>query len=290
MPRNQSIEILRIVAAFGIVCFHTSGLDVPYAGLIAFAVLTSYFDVGPNIARTRQFLTTAKQFLLPWLIWFSLFGLLNILMGKPVLLTDNGIILGILSGPSIHLWYLPFAFLAVIIIGIVKRFIEPSWIFITAFTGCVLLLLTVPIWRGTGFETAPPLGQYLHILFPFLAGLVLGLQGNIRFGWMASVILLCMTLMHANWIGIGVPYTIGLASVWLSTSIDFRSVDVEKISACMFGVYLCHPLFITINFYFGFERGLISGILAFICSTALIFCVRLLPPTAPMGKVARLAI
>lgn len=41
VKRNQSIEILRIFAAFGVVCFHArvQPVDVYYAGLVVFLAI-----------------------------------------------------------------------------------------------------------------------------------------------------------------------------------------------------------------------------------------------------------
>lgn len=290
MVRNQSIEILRIISAFGIVYFHSSGLDLPYAGLVAFAVISGYFEIGPNYNRQRDTKKLGRQFLIPWAIWFVFFSALNIAMGKPAVPNDNGIVAAFLSGPSIHLWYLPFAFAFLAIVGTIKDRHRPITIFFVALLLTIFGLASIPTWRPLGPAIVPPYGQYLHIFTPLVAGLVLGLQQRLKWGWLATALILCVSASMIRWPGIGIPYTLGIAAVWIAKTINFQSLNVEKFSSCMFGVYLCHPFFIMVNYHFGFERGLHSALLAFVCSTAFIFILRLLPPFSGLGKLVRLAV
>ena len=118
MKRNATLDIARLVAAFGIVLFHSKapGGQFGYAALPFFLMVMIMLAV-PSAAH-RPFGSFAKdraaRLLLPWLIWSAVYGIFKlanvVLHHKPF--SDDFSLSMVLTGPAIHLWFLPFAFLA----------------------------------------------------------------------------------------------------------------------------------------------------------------------------------
>ena len=114
--KNQAIELLRIVAAFGIIWFHSKLPEfgiVSYGGLVIFLTFSSYFAAIAPISRPDYLLRLGKRLLLPWAAWWLVYGALNLADHRPLLLPHHDITLGVLTGTHIHLWYLPFIFAVV---------------------------------------------------------------------------------------------------------------------------------------------------------------------------------
>ena len=103
--RRQDIEILRVFSVFGIVWYHSNvvGGDYAYSGLIFFVILSAYLSGPAKLDFRLDFLMRAQRLLVPWLIWYFVYGLVNVIRGRPLVDTSNGLIAGILQGPSIHL-------------------------------------------------------------------------------------------------------------------------------------------------------------------------------------------
>ena len=114
MKIRQDIELLRVLSALGIVWFHseTKGSNFGHSGLIFFLILSVFLGGGQQNSSIQK---RAKRLLVPWLIWFAYYGAINLVLQKSVIPLNNGLIAGVLSGPRIHLWYLPFIFFVLII-------------------------------------------------------------------------------------------------------------------------------------------------------------------------------
>lgn len=119
MARNATLDYARLLAAFGIVLFHANapGHAIGYAALPFFLMLLLCL-AWPAAQRDdfgRYVCNRATRLLVPFAVWSGIFGLLKL---AEVLLT--GVSLGsefkpsmLLTGPAIHLWFLPFAYVAV---------------------------------------------------------------------------------------------------------------------------------------------------------------------------------
>lgn len=115
MTRNATLDYARPVAAIGVVVFHTggAGAEVGYAGLPFFLVIL-VFLVFPA-AVTQPFPTFARirivRLMRPWAVWGGIYGALKLtevwLTGEPFAAEFAPWML--LAGPAIHLWFLPFA-------------------------------------------------------------------------------------------------------------------------------------------------------------------------------------
>lgn len=154
--RLGRIDALRGWACFGIVLFHTCGdhwcAKVGLAGLMVFLLLVP--ALGWSGAQSRgwgeQVRRRAGRLLMPWLFWSAVY-LLNYLLprlhaGAGVTPHDLGLSASsLLVGGTIHLWFLPFAFLG----------------------GVALLPLGGPVWR---LRPAVAIGGLLAAAGALLAG------------------------------------------------------------------------------------------------------------------------
>lgn len=118
MARNVALDHARLVAAFGIVWFHAGapGAWAGYAALPFFLMVLVVLAL-PGAARTGfgPFARgRAVRLLGPWAIWSGVYGGLKLaeagLTGRP--LASEFAPHMLLTGPAIHLWFLPFAFAA----------------------------------------------------------------------------------------------------------------------------------------------------------------------------------
>jgi hypothetical protein len=286
MGRNQAIECLRIVAAFGVVWFH-SGLDgqlVAYSGLVVFLALSAYFaTVAPS---TKKHLASdlAIRLFVPWICWFIVYSAVNYFRGLPVLRASNGQISDILVGPAIHLWYLPFILFAVPTIKFVKRWLSPNLFLFAATVLAYLGLLTTII--SYSWRLDAPYPQYLFAIAPVATGIVLGMRGQIKFARIAIFMILALSLLLSltPWSNLGLPYLIGLGVTTLAIEYGDRLVPktfkIDWLSKCTFGVFLTHPLFLSMAKLITKDPTVAGVLAAYVLSTA--FTLLILREAPPM--------
>ncbi len=121
---RQDIEFLRILGAAGVVWFHLgiSAQEIGYGGLVLFIALGAYFSIVTSGRLSSQFFVKrAVRILIPWLFWVFIFGLINIVRGYPAFPKGDSTSAAILIGPSVHLWYLPFALVVAVVSGILGQ-------------------------------------------------------------------------------------------------------------------------------------------------------------------------
>lgn len=291
--RNQNIEMLRIVAAFGVVAFHAgvNPVNVYYAGLVVFLALSPMFEMGANFQRRRSAGQLAQTFLLPFAFWFPVYGLVNVAKHKPFLLEYTP--LGVLAGTSIHLWFLPFMFLVLLGLNQLKHDRIRRPLAVVAMLATLLLVLTSPAWGHQPNLVRAPLGQWLHALVAVFIGAGLGLSKNsvpmrlfiIGVGAISLALLWCQNDPLYS----PLAYTVGFAALLVALATPprwTRHWDVGLISGCMMGVYLMHPIALTV---FGsvFGKGtLVTAIMTFLGCTIASLVLR---SAAPMLRPVLLA-
>lgn len=252
--RHTNLEILRIAAAFGIVGYHAQvpAKEVPYAGLIVFLALSPLVDARFNWAKIRSMTSLAKVFLLPWAFWFIVYAAANLVMHKPVLPEGNSVG-SVLYGSAPHLWFLPFIFIMLGVMGLIKRGCAPVVVFWIATAMASLVLATSIGWRPITINAAVPYTQWIHGAAAVLAGLALGLyRDTFRGAWVGIVLLGAALLLCATYQlpGLSVTYAIGLVAVAVALfavePFNSHGKGIRAVSQCMFGVYLVHILAIAI--------------------------------------------
>ncbi|MCA9278756.1 MAG: hypothetical protein H6815_11250 [Phycisphaeraceae bacterium] len=259
------VDVLRLVSAFGILMFHepatpTLMSHAGHTGLFCFLLLLPILGLRYNRAQSvREHVNErAQRLMLPWFVWsavyFAAMGLRS-LQAHETLLPDIGSIEFWFAGPSLHLWFLPFAFvsLSLLIISGVPKLISRHTISFAAFsfaTGLVMLALHAQ-YIGSVNSLPKPLPQWLLALpsIPLGVGLAILLKSpNPRSTkpllWLGAVSCAMLVLALAfdglaSWYYLCAFVVTTLAYVVTSEKIPF----LRKVCTPAFGVYLAGPLF-----------------------------------------------
>jgi hypothetical protein len=273
--RNQAIEALRILSAFGIVVFHAHapGFDLAYAGLVVFLALSPMFECSANWHRVRSAASLATTLLAPWAFWFVVYGLVNILGHKAHPTGWPCGPLGLLAGTSIHLWFLPFMFMVLVLLNAAKPRVDRQiLLWLSAIVGTTLLA-GAPLWHEGWAELPRPLAQWMQGLPAVFGGLVVGLtrgKSMASFGGMVALLAGLVVAVTAALPGLSAPYLVGTIALGLTLAISHRGLpawfNVQPVADCMFGVYLLHPLALTATNRLIGPATLVGATMAFIAS------------------------
>jgi len=126
--RIANIERLRILSAFGVASFHTHDWFPRSFGVVGFIVLLLSFCVFVvNRPEPYGFTDLAKRkaerLLKPWLFWSLVYGAVGLakMIYLDVPFSDVFSATMLLTGTRIHLWFLPFGFVAALLLVLVHR-------------------------------------------------------------------------------------------------------------------------------------------------------------------------
>ncbi len=278
--RNQTIEALRIAAAFGVVVFHSGSpfRHVAYFGLIIFVMMSAMWAVKKSAPFAQAMRGSALKILPAWLVWFSMFGALNVAFGAAFLRIDDGhLVLAILRGTSLHLWYLPFIVICMALIYAIPR-PYPKWVSIGSGAAGAGMIALASFWLPVSAAMISPLPQYAHAAAAVLIGVAMG-GGQAR---TAAIMALAGMLVAALTGEVYMATTYALAVVVLTATIlapDFlRNWNIQRLSSTAFGVYVLHP----IPLYHIAPRiglsGTLSAVFAFVVSIMIVLVVARLTP------------
>lgn len=284
--RNATLDYARLVAAFGIVLFHlgSPGAQVGYAALPFFLIVLIVMAL-PSAMRSSPadyVRSRARRLLVPWLVWSAIYLALKLieigLAGHSI-----GSELApwmLLTGPAIHLWFLPFAFVASLALLPLVAFVRPSGgEGPRARRAAAILALGVAATAAMVLsqrELAPPLAQWSLALPAVLLGLALALAGSGRNGLSPEAVLLGVpVLAGAWWMGWtnNLPQ-IALALGMLAACLAFRLPEgplSRRAAEMSLVVYLCHPAAASVIERIGLaETGTLAlAVLTMILSLAL---------------------
>lgn len=231
--RNGLIDYGRFVAAMGIVWFHSQapGSRIAYVALPFFLVLLS-------IPSTASLAVRARRLLVPFVTWSLIFAML-----RTALSLKNGNTpfewwdwTMIFSGTWIHLWFLPFAFLAALL--------APWFQHPLASMGAAFLAAGLMAVNGT--PDLAPFGQWSFGVIPVLVGIAF-----FAWGWRLAIITLLGSFMILNF-GRPSPDNVtilvgtGLALVCLSYRLPANAVS-DWCARLSVWIYLAHPLVIIVG-------------------------------------------
>lgn len=228
--RNGLIDYGRFLAALGIVWFHTQapGFRVAYIALPFFLVLLS-------MPSSSSVATRAKRLLLPFLTWSLVFAMLNTALSlknqAPPFEWWRWTM--ILSGTWIHLWFLPFAFLAALV--------SPWLRHPLASLGAAVLVATMIVMNA--YPQTVPFGQWAFGTIPVLTGIA-----YFSWGWRLAVTTLFLSTLIL-FLGQSSPDNItilagtGLALLFLSNHVPASAVS-DWCARLSLWIYLSHPLVI----------------------------------------------
>lgn len=284
-PINFNVELLRLIAAFGIVVFHAG--DVPgrlaaYSGLVIFVIFFLYFMPNPKKQPPYTILKNrASRLILPWLFWSILYGTINIL-SKNIPCNYTSTIPGeILTGTSIHLWFLPFAFLISIpCIYLDSNFKRSKHLPDIMGILSILALPALAYWGNISGELPIPFHQWRHALPAVFIGLFLRYNASNN-KLKIFTIAIILAAFHVDRIGgnaYGIPYALGTLLCSLSiASKNIVPASITQYSGASYGIYLFHPILYTLAYGAGLKPSLFLACTVFGLSFFLIHHLRKLP-------------
>lgn len=261
--RIASIDDLRVLAAIGIVWFHTDGApyrNVGYAGLPVFLLIFfSLITSRSGAAKPLSFLKRRWDRLLkPWLFWSLLYGLFRLAKGASGGHFDSFRTMvslqTVLAGTYIHLWYLPYAVISGFLVYELNRYtlrFNNAAVVFTA-TAIGLLILVVHAMGLSSHHLMCPVPQWEFGLAAIPLGFAIGrclmvpscwqqrlLLSTISFATLMTALLL-IAFGHASSV---IPYSLAvmlvcLAYCWRTN----RTAILGTLAPLTFGIYLVHPL------------------------------------------------
>lgn len=252
--REVGVEFARIVSAIGIVVFH---VGAPYA-VVGYSGLPMLVAIGTMFAPRQRarpgwesIRERAARLLVPWVFWSAAYALMK--LAKSVVLADGAAVssgwMTVLVGAHVHLWYLPFAFLFTVAIGVLldrRRASERFW-------SNWLPLFTMLLWSSSVLMDcvllAVPFAQWVFSL-PAV-GLGLCLIGARKDGQFDALRLLAIVTVGIAVLGLEalagrsrllIPY--GMTCVLVIPTVLARwpaGRVISEVARASFAVYLIHP-------------------------------------------------
>ncbi len=298
--RIANIDRLRIVAALGIVWFHTPAANwraIGYSGLPIFLLLFA------SLVTNRSHLDTSRRFLkrrwsrliVPWLFWSAVYALCS--LSKALGSHDISDVWAALSiktifvGAHIHLWYLPYAFVWGLILHAVSAWTLRMSHAVVAAGAAVFGLLTLSgyVLVISGGALPAPLSQWAFAAPAIPLGFAIGRCQMIRDERTRRLLLLlialagglvCLAIRSAGFISPAIPYGLATILVCLAYVFPGRTDSIVSWAAPLtFGIYVLHPLvdygarhFLAARMYPG------PFIVSVFCLSALVTCVLLRTP------------
>lgn len=263
--RIANIERLRILAACGVASFHTHLVFPRSLGVIGFIILMLCFCVFTvNKSRPYDLADLARQraqrLLKPWLFWSVVYGILALakVIYEDVPFSEVFSPTMFLTGTRIHLWFLPFAFVAAVFLVLVHRTIITIPIGVTIPSAVVigaLCLFGCSILTQSVQPLKTPVGQWLLGLPAVPLGFAIGQstlletsQHRHRYLWVFSATVvsgLALALLGFR-VKFAVRYIVAVAMV---CSVLYWPGKPDVISRTLaplsYGIYLIHPLVVA---------------------------------------------
>ena len=261
--KDAAIEWLRFWASLGIVCFHMQvrGAAVAYGGLPVFVALSSGLAYRPASTRRHadQIRRRIGRYLGPWLFWSIAYLGLHFAAGHGSF--DGGQVNWatlLLVGGSLHLWYLPFACVATIVVEAAShqlgRLPRPRLIAGCAAATALGIVLATLLNNTVPATNAIPLAQWILALPAVPMGLVFFRPPG-QAHRAATLTLCCAILLLAVEAGVGfttrsalaIPYFAATCACGIGWLLSGPAGALGQFAGRLsFGIYLLHPMMMLI--------------------------------------------
>ncbi|GLS85402.1 hypothetical protein GCM10010873_03750 [Cypionkella aquatica] len=253
---RQSVDLARFLACFGIVAAHVYALVDDWAGHLSlglFLVLTGFLAMQSfqRAGGNYNFVTRAQRLLLPWLFWSAFFRLIDLKVSdspeKWQILHDPWTLF---VGSAIHLWFLPFVALAMLLVKPVGRFVTTPARLAAALA--VVVVVSVPMfWAMHVYKPPAPLTQWLYSLPVYTLGLLVGIAHPMgRSIW--PIIAGAAMALGAYMVTEAEPWAWTLFGAVLLFEAFWRVQMQHKalplLGQAAFGIYLLHPFFMLVTY------------------------------------------
>lgn len=282
--RRQDIEAVRVLAALGIVWFHAHApqLALGYVGLVVFLVLSVWLSAGSRQGwvAVRQ---RALRLLVPWALWFAIYGWYVHTLRLPVVDTRHGLWAGVLAGSNIHLWYLPFMFVMLLVADGLRRLLPARALALGAGLLATALALGIPLWRPHTLGSFYPLRQWADAALPVAYGLMLlgagALKPPLRTAVMVLPVLAAALVAPLESFGLTCAIGLGVCA-WLAwrPAPTADGWSVQWLSDLCMGIYLVHILVLEALLLRTPLRGAMLAVAVFGLSALLVAGGRALAP------------
>lgn len=244
---RSGIDALRIVAAFFIVWDHSFAPGWQYCdpALSVFLILTAYLSQQAyHRDQSGQFWTKRlTRLMLPWVFWCAVYWALNLIVSdRPTAWLSDPY--SLLVGPKIHLWFLPFCAIFLLLVPLAARFVQSRSALIAA---CILLAAaTLPLQYLHSLSHLPePFAQWSLALPLYAFGLLHTAATRMdarRIILTAAAVIsaLSFALYPQFW---ALQMLLGAALFELAWHTRINSPLPARLARYAFGIYLMHPAF-----------------------------------------------
>lgn len=245
--RNGAVDIVRFLGALAIVWFHERMPYhfIAYSALPVFMGFLVYFALVTR-ERTSNTRIRAERLLVPWLAWSLIFGVLKIADAAQsnAPLASEFEVWMLLTGPKIHLWFLPAAFFAGWgLCALAPYFARSSrfWLLLTLY----FLAQTGMCYVLTHYTFPYPFYQWLFVSPACLLGVAMWAAGGSRVRLIlvlaAAALSYEVTAAFVWWHG-SMHGLIAAAACTLALLTPLRSNQVTStLAGISLGIYLAHP-------------------------------------------------
>ncbi len=250
-----------------------------YAGLIIFLILSMYLAGTGNRSGHSRLYRRVERLLIPWTVWFVIYGVLNIIVHKPIIPMDHGTIAGILSGPRIHLWYVPFIFLCLALFDLVGNYASRVSIAIASAALAIIVLSSTAVWRFESIQLGYPFAQYAHALAGVFIGAFFSNYGLLpkRLGIFLLLGMVVAAVSAIPYEGVGIPYLMGIVAGCILALRIFEKIsiiDFSAVSQCTLGIYFLHIILLSVIIKFITVPGILLPTMAFVLSFFIVYFMR----------------
>jgi peptidoglycan/LPS O-acetylase OafA/YrhL len=273
--RNGGIEALRFLGAFGIVLFHVKGpgAALGYAALPIFIFLSVHFCLRLSEGQSLQNLMRRRvsRLLMPWVFWCAVFAALK---SQDALMSGGSIadefapwMIG--TGPSIHLWFLPFIAAASMIAIALNTVLRPAS---PAFGSLVLAGLSLGCLALGSLDLPAPFAQWVFGMpAVFLALAFYRIDHPTNLFSLALWSVMIAVAVGLGWTDGSLQLALTFAVVALVLSVNLpTSPTLRYFAGLSLGVYIIHPIIISVGLRLAdpalLEHSLSGAFAAFVLS------------------------
>ncbi|MDG3004843.1 acyltransferase family protein [Paludisphaera mucosa] len=181
--RVAGFDVLRLAALLAIVWFHAGAPGAEYTAwrLPTLAIISAALAAGRGEPRPlpQQIRKSGSRLLVPWLFWCGVYGAVELgsHLRHGVSIWDE---LGpriLVTGTSVHLWYLPFAFVMILFLNVARRLtsgVRPSYACLLAAGLAGLSLAVLAVDKSYRDDAGTPGPQWLRCVPAVFLGLAVG--------------------------------------------------------------------------------------------------------------------
>lgn len=254
MEYKHSIDLVRFIAACGIVWYHVGspGSNIEYCWLLVFMIFSIALMM--NGSTDHFILAKFKRFMIPWIFWSFVYGFTKIakaaIVKKPLFYKFYPWML--FTGVSLHLWFLPFAFLIMILLFIIKKNINLNtdknyiWALISGLSLVIVSYVygstigIVPLTQWAFIFPAVPVGIYFSSIRHNSIKMLI-FDNHI---WILMLFIALLAVLQ--WSGVYVYYIVAILVCAFAWLYDMKeSKVISYLGGLSFGIYLIHELFIS---------------------------------------------